>query len=241
MKKATNNIRDRFDLAAAIAFMLLWMPASVQGQEFSGFLDGYSELTALGDRILVYENPKGIDALTNYDAVMIDQPEIAVAADSKYQSMKPDDMKLISDSLRTVLVRQLERSKYRLVTTVGPNTLYLRTAITDLHLEKKGKRIFHFTPVGVVATLVSTPFKDVMDKINLQKVTFEAELLDSQSEERLGAYVEKGGSATEKKEETSWDELIEQLDLTAARLACRLNNGALAAEDRINCLVEHPF
>jgi len=250
MRKATKSLPDRvecpivFDrvnFMATMALMSLWIPTSVLGQDFSGFLDDYSGVEAQGDSVYVYETPMGLDALASYDAIMIDQPEIIVAADSKYKSMKPDDMKLISDALRIVLVKQLERSNYRLVTTAGPNTLYLHTAITDLHLKKKRKRIVQFTPVGIVATLATSPFKDVMDKINLQQVTFEAELLDSQNEERLGAYVEKEGSATDKKEETSWDEFMEQLDMTAARLACRLNNGALAVDDRRNCMIEYPM
>jgi hypothetical protein len=172
---------------------------------------------------------------------MIDQPEIIIAADSKYKAMKPDDMKLISDTLRMVLVQQLERSNYRIVTTTGPKTLYLRTAITDLHLKKKRKRLVQFTPIGIVATVATMPFRDVMNKINLQQVTFEAELLDSQNEKRLGARVEQTGSATDKKQDTSWDEFLESLEGTGARLACLMDNAALAVEARKNCETEYPM
>jgi hypothetical protein len=204
-------VPSRINLMALIALSSLCMPASVLAQEFSGFLDDYSMLEAQGERTFVYQTAEGVDAVAGYEAIMIDQPEIIIAADSKYKAMKPDDMKLISDTLRMVLVKQLERSNFRIVTTPGPNTLYLRTAITDLHLKKKRKRLIGFTPIGVAAKLVTMPFSDVMDKINLQDVTFEAELLDSQNENLLGAHVERKGSATDKKHYTSWKEFMEGL------------------------------
>ena len=231
----------RIHLVAVTALLCLWLPASALAQEFSGFLEDYSEMEQQTENIFMYQSPKGIDALAEYDAIMIDQPEIVIAADSKYKSMKPDDMKLIADALRAVLIMEFERSNFRLVTTAGPNTLYLQTAITDLHLKKKRKRLVQFTPVGIVATLATMPFRDVMNKINLQQVTFEAELLDSQTGERLGAFVEQEGSATDKKQETSWDEFMAGLEVTASRLGCRLNNGALAAEMRRDCIEEYPM
>jgi len=231
----------RIHLVAVTALLSLSIPASVLAQEFSGFLEDYSEMEQQTERSFLYQTPEGLNALAGYDAIMIDQPEIIIAADSKYKSMKPDDMKLIADALRAVLIMEFERSNYRLVTTAGPNTLYLHTAITDLHLKKKRKRLVQFTPVGIVATLATMPFKDVMNKINLQQVTFEAELLDSQTEERLGAFVESEGSATEKKKETSWDDFLAGLEVTANRLGCRLNNGALAAEMRRDCIEEYPM
>ena len=231
----------RIHLVAVAALLSLGMPASALGQDFSGFLRDYSGLEKQRENVFMFQSAKGFDVLAQYDSIMIDQPDIMIAADSKYKSMKPDDMKLIADTLRAILIQEFERSNYRLVTTAGPNTLYLNTAITDLHLKKKRKRLIQFTPVGIVATIATTPFRDVMDKINLQYVTFEAELLDSQDDELLGAFVERRGSATEKKEATSWDEFLAGLDQTSKRLGCRLNNGALAADMRRNCEEEYPM
>ncbi len=231
----------RIHLVAVAALLSLGMPASALGQDFSGFLEDYSGLEQQNENVFMFQSPKGFDVLAQYDSIMIDQPDIIIAADSKYKSLKPDDMKLIADTLRAILIQEFERSNFRLVTTSGPNTLYLNTAITDLHLKKKRKRLIQFTPVGLVATLATTPFRDVMDKINLQYVTFEAELLDSQDEERLGAFVERKGSATDKKEATSWDEFLAGMEQTSKRLGCRLNNGAVAAEMRKNCVEEYPM
>jgi hypothetical protein len=232
---------SRINLMVLIALLSLWIPASVLGQEFSGFLEDYSMLEAQGEHAFVYQTAEGVDAVAGYEAIMIDQPEIVIAADSKYKAMKPDDMKLISDTLRMVLVKQLERSNFRIVTTPGPNTLYLRTAITDLHLKKKRIRLVQFTPIGIAATVVTMPFRDVMNKINLQEVTFEAELLDSQNENLLGARVEQLGSATDKKQYTSWKEFMAGLENTGGRLACLMDNAALAVDARKNCEIEYPM
>jgi hypothetical protein len=119
--------------------------------------------------------------------------------------------------------------------------MYLRTAITDLHLKKKRIRLVQFTPIGIAATIATMPFRDVMNKINLQQVTFEAELLDSQNENRLGARVERLGSATDKKQYTSWNEFLEGLESTGGRLACLMDNAALAVDARKNCEIEYPM
>jgi hypothetical protein len=232
---------SRVNLTAFIALLSLWIPVSVLGQDFSGFLEDYSMLEAQGENAFAYQTVEGVDAVAGYEAIMIDQPEIVIAADSKYKAMKPDDMKLISDTLRTVLVQQLERSNFRIVTTPGPNTLYLRTAITDLHLKRKRIRLIQLTPIGLAATVATMPFRDVMNKINLQEVTFEAELLDSQNENLLGARVELKGSATDKKQATSWKEFIEGLENTAGRLACLMDNAGLAVDARDDCQIEYPM
>jgi hypothetical protein len=232
---------SRVNLTAFIALLSLWIPVSVLGQDFSGFLEDYSMLEAQGENAFAYQTVEGVDAVAGYEAIMIDQPEIVIAADSKYKAMKPDDMKLISDTLRTVLVQQLERSNFRIVTTPGPNTLYLRTAITDLHLKRKRIRLIQLTPIGLAATVATMPFRDVMNKINLQEVTFEAELLDSENANLLGARVERKGSATDKKQATSWKEFLQGLETTAGRLACLMDNAALAVDARKNCEIEYPM
>ncbi len=208
---------------------------------FSGWLEDYSGFEQQREYVFLYQTAEGVEVLARYEAIMIDQPEIIVAPTSKYKGVKPDDMKLIADTLRMVLVKELERSNFRLVTTPGPETLFLRPAMTDIHLKKKRKRIVQFTPIGLVATLATTPFKDVMDKIDLQQVTLEIELLDSQTEDRLGAFVEKAGSATKKKEWTSWDEFLTATEADGARLACRLNNAALSANAKFDCIRKYPF
>ena len=215
--------------------------SGIAQEVFSGWLEDYSGFEQQTERVFMYQTAEGVEVLKRYEAIMIDQPEIIVAPTSKYKGMKPDDMKLIADTLRAILVGQLERSNYRLVSTPGPDTVFLRTSMTDVHLKKKRKRLMNFTPVGLAVGVVTSPLKDVMDKIDLQQVTLEVEMLDSQTGERLAAYVEKAGSATKKKEWTSWDEFLTATEKGGARLACRLNNASLSVNARKDCVLEFPF
>ncbi len=208
-------------------------------QEFSGFLIDYSDLEQVSEWEHVDDSKEGI--LQNYTAIMVDQPEFIVAGDSKYKGMKPDDMKLISDTLRLVLVKELERSNFRLVRSPGLDTIYLRTGLTDVHLKKKRKRLVQFTPLGLVATLATAPLQDVMDKLELQEVTFEAELIDTVTWERVGALVERVGVAEDKDEQTSWEDFTHELEAMGGRLACRLNNSHLPEGEKRNCRAEFPF
>ncbi len=203
----------------------LWLSAALAAEmEFSGFLDDYSRAVRQPDGAYIIQPDNIAQALAGYEAIMVDQPEILIAPDSKYKGMKPDDMKLISDALRKVLVQQLERGNMRLVSTPGPKTLYVRVGLTNVHVKKKGKNILNFTPVGIVVGAASSPFKDVMDKIVLQEANLEGELLDSQTGEQIGALIKHRGAAEKKKDYTSWEDVQADMELLGSRLACRLDH-----------------
>jgi len=58
--------------------------------ENSGFLSDYSKLKPLaGSDTLMYTAPNAYTDFKNYKAVMIDQPELVIANDSKYKGIKP--------------------------------------------------------------------------------------------------------------------------------------------------------
>jgi len=54
----------------------------------------------------------------------------------KYKGMKPDDMKVLSDDLREVMVEKL-KDHFTIVEETGPNVLYFRMALSGLYLKKK--------------------------------------------------------------------------------------------------------
>ncbi len=108
-------------------------------------------------------------------------------------------------------------------------------------MKKKRKRLVQFTPIGLVATIATSPLRDVMDKIDLQEVTFEAELMDSVTWERLGALVERIGVAEEKDEQTSWEDFTNELEAIGGRLGCRLNNISSPEGGKMDCTAEFPF
>ncbi len=80
----------------------------------SGFLSDYSNLqqSQLGSD-LIYIAPGAEERLVEYNAVMVDQPEIHFRADSKYRGLKPEDVQAISDELRTAMSERLTAGAIR--------------------------------------------------------------------------------------------------------------------------------
>jgi hypothetical protein len=80
-------------------------------------------------------------------------------------------------------------------------------------MTKQKRGLLGYTPIGFV---VSTAVKAVGDNMSLQDAVLEAELLDSQTKERLGALIDQKGA-------TSWDRIEETLNFYAQRFRSRLD------------------
>lgn len=223
----------------ALAIGAFSMPALAQ-VPFSGFLDDYEQLEPSDDVWMnyIYMRPGFRAKLSDTTAFMIEQPEIFVAADSKYGGMKPDDMKMMADTLRAVFAEAMVE-EFQIAASPGPNTLVMRMAFTNVHLKKKGRSLLGYTPVGFVASSAKKAFlNDFVDNILLTEVVWEAEILDSQTGERYGALIISLGNKNKKKDFTSWDQLTQVMELGSARLICRIGN-ARSEEDEIrDCLAE---
>ncbi len=207
-----------------------------QDLQYSDFLSDYSQLKKSSDKYMDYTYVAA-DApakMANYTAVMIDQPEIFVAANSKYKGMKPDDMKVLADAFRTSMAQSLS-ANYMIVDKPGPNVLYVRFAISNIQLKKKKKGLFSYTPIGlVVGAAKSAMTSDFTKKIDLKGLTIEMEILDSTSEEQLAALLQ---TRSEKKDEpVSWAELEALIAVYSQRVRCKLDNARVAEEKRVDCL-----
>jgi len=223
----------------ALAIGAYSMPALAQ-VPFSGFLDNYEQLNPSDDVWMnyIYMRPGFREKLSDTRAFMIEQPEIFVAPDSKYGGMKPDDMKMMADSMRAAFAEALVE-KFQIAASPGPNTLVMRMAFTNVHLKKKGRSLLGYTPVGFVATSAKRAMmNDFVDNILLTEVVWEAEILDSQTGERYGALIISLGNKNKKKEFTSWDQLMQALEVGAKRIMCRLDNAKAEEGEIRDCLAE---
>ena len=207
-----------------------------QDLQSSGFLSDYSQLKETSDQFMghSYLVQSAEDRMANYTAVMIDQPEIFIAPNSKYKGIKPDDMKVLADAFRTSMSQSLAQD-FMIVEQAGPNVLYVRFAITNLQLKKKKKNFLSYTPVGHVAGVEKSAISsDITKKIDLKGLVMEMEVLDSNSEEQLAAAVEvRSGS---KEEPASWAELEAMIGVYAQRMRCTLGNSYVAEENRVDCV-----
>jgi hypothetical protein len=85
----------------------------------------------------------------NTTAFIIEQLEILIAPDSKYDGIKPDDIKTMADSMRAIFSEELVK-KYQIAASLGPNPLVTRMAFTSVHLKKTSRGLLGYTPVGFV-------------------------------------------------------------------------------------------
>ena len=231
-----------------VVVLLIGLSLNVQAQD-SGFLSDYSKLTAdtkMGmDKVKSYVQTDAFKNLAKYNAVMIDQPELIVAADSKVKSMKPDDMVEIAEAMRITLSNKLAE-EYFVVDKPGPDVLLIRTAASNLYLKKAKRGFLSYTPIGAVAHAAKqAATDDIAKKISLVEVTIEAEALDSMSGEVIAAVVTQRGQRKDKSknqqmEPSSWAELTGLIDMMGARINCRLNNAKLPEAEWKDCIALNP-
>jgi len=225
--------------AISLAFFLAvtaYGSVLAQDLQYSDFLSDYSQLKKSSDKYMdyTYLAPGAPNKMAHYSAVMIDQPEIFVAPNSKYKGMKPDDMKALADAFRGAMAQSLSAT-YMIVDQPGPNVLYVRFAISNVQLKKKKRGLLGYTPIGLVAGAAKSAMtSDFTKKIDLKGLTMEMEILDSNSEEQLAALLETRSG--KKDEPASWAELEALIAVYSQRVACRLDNARVAEDKRVDCL-----
>jgi len=228
--------------AVAIFCVAAWAAGS---STFSGFLSDYSELAPPpGDNIvdLTWTAPDLRARLQGYDSIMVDQPELFLHAESPYKGFKPDTMKAIADGFRDAVIQELGTA-YAVVEEPGENVLYLRLAATNLYVKKKrSKNPLSYTPVGFAAKTVRKALtKDLDKKFSFVELSVEAEMLDSTTEERLAAAVERLGARKDKetgqkKDASSMEQMEWAMHEVGRRMRCRLDNARRPEEERVDCL-----
>jgi hypothetical protein len=187
---------------------------------------------------MVYIAPGALKRLSAYNAVMVDQPEILFSPDSKVKGMKPEDMTALSEALRDTLSGNLAAGGYAVAQKPGPGVVYLRVALTDLMVEKKKRGLLAYTPVGIVVKAGTDLVKETFNKVDFIELTFQAEIVDSMSNDVLGALVaERGTRKAEGQKETriDMDEMRQNMRGWSNRLRCQLDNSKLPADKQTNC------
>ena len=204
----------------------------------SGFLTDYSTLTATNETgregVYVYRAADSEKRLSGIRAIMIDQPVLAIAADSKVKSLKPDDAKLVADTFRQVMVDELSHDSL-ITDRPGEGVVLIRTSLSNLYLQKKKRGLLGYTPAGFVITSAKRALDDVMGKINLTEVVLEAEVVDVNTGDVLVAVQDPHGNKENKKEFASWDEVQSTLEIYAKRLNCRIANARAATTAAQDC------
>jgi hypothetical protein len=210
-------------------------------QENSFFTD--PSLLKPSDNIIFdrrYRHPDLRQVAQRYNAVMLDQPEILLADDSKYKGAKGDHLKQLSDAARLAMTERLDAGGWPLTDEPGPNVIFMRWAISDLYLKKKKRGLLSYTPVGmVVHTTAQATVKDLWKKIDIVEFGLKTEFLDSVSGEVIVAGSAKEGSRKtngQKMDLVTWQELDALFSTIGEQTRCRLDNNKLPeSEKRLDC------
>lgn len=239
-----SSIKFPVTAACAAVTLLAAGPSFAQQNPFAGqtFLSSYAglkEVPSKSGKDYIYIKP-GVEAgLGKYKSVMIDQPEIFISPASPDKGAKPDDVKAISELIRSTFAASLKARGYQVVDKPGPETLFIRLAATDLQIAKKKKGFFSYTPVGLVVGAGSSAMKDFMEKHDVLDMSLQAESLDSVTNDVLGASVLKRGkggvAAGGKAERLSFEQVVEDIDEGGQRIACRLDNSRKPVAQRVDC------
>lgn len=187
---------------------------------------------------MAYLAPGALKRLAAYNAVMVDQPEILFSPDSPIKGMKPDDLTALSEALRDTLSGSLAAGGYSVSQKPGPGVIYLRVALTDVIVAKKKRGLLAYTPAGAVMKAGADLVKETFDKVDFIELTFQAELVDSMSNDVLGALVaERGTRKADGQKETriDMDEMRQNMRGWSHRLRCQLDNSKLPADKQTNC------
>lgn len=185
----------------AIALLAIAAPSCSTGPRSpSGFLSNYTQLDSgygTGDALSAYLKP-GID-LKQYDSVLIDPVTTIIST----PGIGPDVRDQLAANLSEALHQELAGS-LKIVGIPGKTTLRVRTALTDVI---EGQNFGPSTKVIHTSPQASLTGKLGSDEIAafISNVSFEGEILDSTSNERLAALSDhRLGAKREASANTSW-------------------------------------
>jgi hypothetical protein len=194
---------------------------AIGGSGSSGFIDNMPKLEADKDRpgTMMYKVP-GLE-MKKYTKFMLAPVEIWYAPDSKYKGISPDDLKAVADTLRGTVKYELEPD-WPVVSRPGPGVLGMRIAITNVYVKKKKKTILSFTPIGLAVT---AGMAMAGKNISLLDATIEVEMIDTETNERVGVMATKISDQPGRKKgkKTSWEEIKNTLDFYAQRFRSRID------------------
>lgn len=187
---------------------------------------------------LIYAAPGALERLAKVDAVMVDQPVIGFSPDSPVKGLKPEDEIALAETMRAALSGRLAEGGWPVTQKPGPNVLYLRTALTDLVVKKKKRKVLEYTPLGAVVKGARDMLRETFTKVDFIEMTFQAELIDSNSLDVLAAIVAPRGTRSapgEKETRIDLEQLDQNMRRWGLRLRCQLENSRRAEADRFDC------
>jgi len=189
----------------------------------TGFLSDYAKLGKdpqdFADKVYVNKNT----VFKLYDKFMIDQVVFFTKDDAEYKGLAAEDLTEISTHFYNAIVDELSGA-YTHTDKPGTGVMRLRVAITDLiPTNPVTSGITTVVPVGIVLTSAKRATSGA--HVGMGGASFEAEILDSQTNELLAAAIdaETGKKYKVVKNFTKWAQVKGICDEWAGNLKKRLD------------------
>jgi hypothetical protein len=169
---------------------------SSKAYQYSGFLSDYSRLgpDEKDKQGEIFIDP-AVD-FKQYDKILLERIRVYFKEDSENKEIDPTELKMLTDYFHEAIVRELGDA-YPIVNEPGPGVLRTRIAITELIPAKPAMSVVVLvTPYATVADLASGAVSQkgaegAGSPPYLGDTAIEVEVLDSMTNEQLGAYVER--------------------------------------------------
>jgi hypothetical protein len=201
----TKNVMRNVIMTSVVG-TLVFCGCTAQKAQVTGFLSDYSKLKPKSDTSYRYIAPG--NKLGSYSKFIIDPVVIHSYTGSKAAKLSEKDLADLKNYMREALVKAIQ-DRYQVVDSPGPGVARMRVAITDL---KKSGIVQNAIPIG---KLVGT---------GLGGASLEAELIDSQTHQQLGAIVESQlGERLSLDGYSTWGDAKGIMDRWAKRFRTRLD------------------
>jgi hypothetical protein len=213
------NFIKQLGLLAVAGTMLPLSSCSTGGRSPSGFLANYGQLDSgygTTDAVSCYVMPGA--NFKKYDSVIIDPVTTVIAAPGINPTVTNQLAAYLGNSLRSHMAGDL-----KIVGVPGPSTLRVRTALTDvIESRNTGKAVT--TVHSSARARLSGKLGSATVATFVSNVSFEGEILDSASGERLMALTDHRLAAKrEATPATSWTTIRSGIDQGVGRLRGRFN------------------
>jgi len=193
-------------LLGCLAVLVGLYGCGTQSKASNGFLNDYSKLqkNPRYEGSLIYFNPE--TPLKNYSRFIVNPVQVRLSSTGAYRGADPAKQQEISQYTHQQFVTALQNSGYQVVTSPGPGTLILRSALTEVARSEIKPRSF-------------------MMNISLGGASIEAEFVDALSgeivvavmESQRGTHTKVAGNLNE------YSNAKDVIDRWAARLVQRLD------------------
>ena len=175
-----------FGAGAVCLLACLATACELERQDKSGFLRDYSSLgpdpRGTSARVFVKEP----NVLGSYDKVLLEPVRIMYRPTSDFWGLSPTELQDTARYFREAAVRALD-DRYPVVNEAGPGVLRVRAAITRVRPQISRPPIGANTP----ATYVHSKLRQSGRRASGLEAAMEAELLDSQTDQVLVAFIDQ--------------------------------------------------